>query len=105
MADLTSFVFDSTLHAGMAGGFVLFLAGYKDGHYHNNKYLIKCSTEVLGGGITAYYVSSLALDSFSSFNPNLIPFIIGVSWTAFIQLSRSFVTNKVRQELNDGDNQ
>ncbi len=82
---------------GAAGGFALFLFGIKRGHYRNNKYIVKCTVEILGAAVTATFIGSFFPQSYRIG----AGFLIGLTWVNIIQISRSKITKIVETALGE----
>lgn len=82
---------------GALGGIVLFVYGYKKGHYRNNKYKIKLSIEVVGAAITATMLALLFPDDYRI----VAAFLIGLSWSGIIQMVRKKITATVSAALGE----
>src|SRR5438876_602881 len=73
--------------AGAGGGCTTFVYGLRMGHYRENRYKLKLSTEVVGGSTVALFVS-LAFTSFSVPFRTFLAFAIGLTWVTVIQQLR-----------------
>lgn len=90
---------------GAIGGLMTFVYSYYKGHYQNNQYIIKCSIEIFGGAVVAFFLTNVIL-SFIVKNDTtmlLVPFAIGLFWAGLIQFIRSWITGIVELALGKAD--
>ncbi len=85
--------------SGGAGGLASFLYALRLGHYRNNKYVEKCSIEILGAIVTASFLAAPFIPDDKYTLAMAIAFMIGVSWAKFLQLIREKITDKVVDTL------
>jgi hypothetical protein len=82
--------------AGTAGALAGFLLGLKRGQFRNDRYTSKCTIEVLGGSLTALFLSPLV--TMAKFD-TVIGFILGLAWAPVIQALRNRITAIVEAAL------
>jgi hypothetical protein len=82
---------------GACGGVALFLYGYKTGHFKNNKYKIKFTVEVIGAATTAGFLAVIFPHDYRI----VAAFLIGISWSAIIQMARNKISKIVCAALGE----
>ena len=85
--------------SGALGGCASFLLALRRQHYKNNRYTSKLMIEILGGGLTAFFVIHL----FSAESPQLlaVAFLLGASWAHLLQFTRAKLTSAVASILEE----
>lgn len=87
----------STIPGG-AGGIASFLLAVRNGHYRNNKYVVKFSVEFFGAMLTASFL--IGLLSISNYQITAaFAFAIGIAWAKILQAIRSKITKIVESAL------
>jgi hypothetical protein len=88
--------FAPALVAACLGGMISFLLAWKNGQIRNGKFIRKLVIEVVGGGITGMYFSTVVKPEVRW----LMAFGSGIAWSRVAILVRQWVTAKVRADLN-----